>query len=207
MCIRDSDFDQNGTVEQVLCAYQGEKSYPFALRHDMTAQLPYLKKRFLKYEDYKLKEITDIFNEEQLKGSVKLEANFMENAVLWNNGSSGFTMSALPQEAQVAPVYAIATDDFNGDGILDLLLAGNLFEVKPEIGKYDANYGVCLLGNGKGGFEAVPNRTIGLAINGQVRDIKPIKLGQRKLLLVARNNAKVQALQINTDDIHKPYNK
>ena len=202
-----NDFDQNGTVEQVLCAYQGEKSYPFALRHDMTAQLPYLKKRFLKYEDYKLKEITDIFNEEQLKGSVKLEANFMENAVLWNNGSSGFTMSALPQEAQVAPVYAIATDDFNGDGILDLLLAGNLFEVKPEIGKYDANYGVCLLGNGKGGFEAVPNRTIGLAINGQVRDIKPIKLGQRKLLLVARNNAKVQALQINTDDIHKPYNK
>lgn len=195
-----NDFDKNGSVEQIICTYNGDKSYPLALRHDITSQLPYLKKRFLKYEDYKLKEINVIFDKEQLKASLYQKATFLESAVLWNNGKSQFTLSALPQEAQVAPVYAIHTDDFNGDGHKDILLAGNLFEVKPEIGIYDANYGVCLLGDGKGHFNAVPNRQIALSIDGQVRDLKSIDLAGKKLLLVARNNDRVQAFRKVTDE-------
>jgi hypothetical protein len=191
-----NDFDRNGTLEQIVCTYNGNESYPMALRHDMAAQLPYLNKRFLKYQDYKLKTVSDIFSEEQLKSALYHEVTFLETAVLWNNGDKGFTLSALPREAQVSPVYAIHSSDFNGDGHEDILLVGNLFEVKPEIGRYDASYGVCFLGDGKGNFKAVPNREIGLAIDGQARDIGTIKLGRENLLLVARNNDRVQALKL-----------
>jgi hypothetical protein len=61
-----SDFDQNGTVEQVVTCYNGEKSYPVALRHDLVEVLPYLKKKYLKYESYKEQGVEDIFTAEQL---------------------------------------------------------------------------------------------------------------------------------------------
>tara|TARA_R110002050_G_scaffold104052_6_gene213343 strand:- start:49472 stop:52855 length:3384 start_codon:yes stop_codon:yes gene_type:complete len=191
-----NDYDQNGTIEQIVCTYNGNASYPLALNHDLTAQLPYLRKKYLKYEDYKLQKITDIFTKEQLDASLISDVKHLQSSVLINNGEGHFTMVALPQEAQVAPIYAIHIEDFNKDGALDLLLAGNLFEVKPEIGRYDASYGVCLLGDGKGAFHTEKNNKTGLSLKGQIRDIKPIKLGRKNILLVAGNNEKTQALEI-----------
>ena len=49
------------TVEQVITCYNGDNSYPMALRHDLVRVLPYLKKKYLKYENYKEQGIEDIF--------------------------------------------------------------------------------------------------------------------------------------------------
>jgi len=48
-----SDFDNNGFFEQILCTYNGEESYPLVLHQNITAQLPYLKTKYLKNESYK----------------------------------------------------------------------------------------------------------------------------------------------------------
>ena len=40
-------------------------------------------------------------------------------------------------------VYAIE-DDFDADGDLDLVLGGNLYRAKPEVGIYDASHGLYL---------------------------------------------------------------
>ncbi|MFD2099037.1 VCBS repeat-containing protein [Flagellimonas iocasae] len=189
------DFDKNGIQDQIICTYNGDTAYPLALRHDLTKQMPYLNKRFLKYEDYQLKTVEDIFTEEQLDDALHQQVTYLESAVLWNT-EDGFQFQALPIEAQVAPVYAIHASDFNGDGFVDLLLGGNLFEVKPEVGRYDASYGVCLLNQGGKGFKTVPNREIDLKLEGQVRDIKSIKLNGQDILLVAKNNDKVEALSV-----------
>lgn len=195
-----SDFDENGTLEQIICTYNGEVAYPMALRHDITKQLPYLKKQFLLYEDYKLKQVTDIFSEQQLENALKQKATFLESAILLNNGSDGFQLIPLPAEAQVAPVYAIHISDFNHDGFPDILLGGNLLDVKPEVGQYDASYGVCLLGDGKGAFKAIGNNKINLMLQGQIRDIKSITIGQKKVWLVAGNNSKVRLLQLKISE-------
>ena len=34
-----NDYDRNGTAEQILCAFDGDTSYPMALRHDLVMQL------------------------------------------------------------------------------------------------------------------------------------------------------------------------
>ena len=167
------------------------------LWHDLVAQLPSLKKKFLKYDDYKLKGIDDIFTEQQLRSSTKYTAAILESSVLLNNGGK-FEIVHLPAEAQRSPVYGIGVGFFNDDSIPDLLLGGNLFEVKPEVGRYDASYGTLLLGQGDGKFIPVDNRISGIDLNGQVRDIVPMTTAKDELFLIAKNNDKIQVLRKNT---------
>ena len=101
-------------------------------------------------------------------------------------------MKSLPLDAQLAPVYAILVKDVNADGHLDLLLGGNLYGAKPEVGRYDASYGTYLQGNGKGDFSVVPASTSGFRLDGEIRDIISLKTKNKDLILVARNNDKIQ---------------
>jgi hypothetical protein len=189
VCMYVNDFDQNGTIEHIVCTFNGEKSYPLALRHDLISQLPFLKKKYLKYESYQDQTITDIFTPEQMKGAVKLEAFVFESSVLWNKQGK-LSLQSLPVPAQVSPVYAIETGDFNNDGSTDILLGGNQYRVKPELGRYDASYGTFLAGDGNGGFEAQPTST-GWMIDGEVRDIMTVNVDGRRMIVVARSNAPV----------------
>jgi enediyne biosynthesis protein E4 len=183
-----NDFDKNGTIEQIICTYYGDKSYPVVLRHDLTGQLPYLKKKYLKYESFRDQTMTDIFTADELTGSLVLEVFQLESAVLINKGKGQFSWHPLPVEAQVAPVYAIAVDDFDNDGNPDILIGGNLYRAKPEVGRYDASYGLLLKGDGKGAFVPMKSSQSGILIEGEVRDIVQLRVGAQSLVLVARNN-------------------
>ena len=183
-----NDFDKNGSVEQIICTYNGEKSYPMALRHDLISQIPSLKKKFLKYESYKDATITDIFTPEQMTGALKLEAYNLATSILINDGKGKFEMRQLPMEAQFSPMYGICTGDFNGDGNQDVLMGGNFYRVKPEVGRYDASYGVFLKGDGKGNFTYIKPKESGFFVDGEVRDVKKIVIGKSNYVIVARNN-------------------
>ena len=191
LCMYINDFDKNGTIEQIICTFNGDISYPMVLRHDLTAQIPSLKKRYLKYEEYKNQTVQNIFTESELKEAVKLDVFELGTGILLNDGKGKFTFSRLPVEAQISPMYAIEIDDFDLDGNQDILLGGNLYNVKPEAGRYDASYGIFLKGDGHGKFIAVPSLNSGLKIEGEVRDFVMLKSKGRNLLLVARNNDSV----------------
>jgi enediyne biosynthesis protein E4 len=81
-----------------------------------------------------------------------------------------------------------------GDGNMDIVMGGNFYESKPEAGIYDASYGVTLKGDGKGNFKAIKGTASGLHIQGAVRDAVWLKAGNKKLLLVAKNNASLQVI-------------
>ena len=191
-----NDFDLNGSVEQILCAYDGDKSYPMLLRHDLTKQIPALEKKYPKYDMYKNQQITDIFSPEQLKKSIHLSAHLFETSVFINDGKGNFTRKALPVEAQFSPVYAALTGDFDNDGKVDILIGGNLYNVKPELGRYDASYGAMLQNDGKGDFRYIPARISGFHLDGEVRDIKELKTPGGRLLIVARSNAPLQVFRL-----------
>ena len=197
VCMYVNDFDQNGTIEQLICTYNGDKSYPMALRHDLVSQVPSLKKKYLKYENYKNQTITDIFSPEQLKGALKLEAYEFSTSILINDGKGKFTLKALPVEAQFAPVFGIELADFDMDGSTDILLGGNFYKSKPEVGRYDASYGLLLQGNGKGDFTSRSARESGIRIEGEVRDIISMRAGKETLILVARNNEAIVTYKTN----------
>jgi hypothetical protein len=101
-------------------------------------------------------------------------------------------MQPLPIRAQFSPIFSILVTDINNDGIKDLFLGGNFYGLKPEIGRYDANYGVSFLGNSKHGFDYLPAIKSGLFVLGEVRDISAISTKNGKLIIVARNNNALQ---------------
>lgn len=183
-----ADFDENGKSEQIMTCYNHDTAYPMILRHDLVGLLPYLKKKYLKYESFKNQTIEDIFTKEQLQQAIKLQAFNMQSSVFINNKNGSFSQVPLPSEAQFSPVYGILADDINKDGNTDLIIGGNFYESKPEAGIYDASYGLLLTGNGKGQFTVHHSTESGIRTRGAVRDIINIKTGKRSLLLFARNN-------------------
>jgi hypothetical protein len=197
-----NDFDRNGSAEQIISVYNGEKSYPMVLRHDLLSQLPELKKKYLKYEKYKEQTVEDIFTPEQLKKSVRHEAYTLETSLLINKGDGTFELKALPIEAQVAPVYGILIADFDQDSKEDILLGGNFYHSKPEVGRYDASHGLFLKGNGGGNFEPVPVQKSGFYVTGQVRDMKLIRTADGKeKVLIAKNNEPMQVFEVKKNEV------
>ena len=190
-----NDFDNNGSIEQIVCNYNQGKSFPLVLRHDLIEQLPHLKKKYVNYSQYKGQTIKDLFTEKELEGSIVHEVTMLESVILLNNGDGFFNIKPLPKESQFSPIYAIIASDFDKDGNIDLILGGNLYNVKPEIGRYDASYGQFLKGVGNGNFIVSKMDESGLILNGEVRDFKILDQKQNNLLLVARNNSTMEFYQ------------
>jgi hypothetical protein len=100
-------------------------------------------------------------------------------------------MQALPMEAQISPVFAIAADDLDGDGKKDIWLGGNFYAVKPQVGRYNASRGTFLKGTGNHSFVAVPAKNSGISVEGEIRDAGIIDVKGSKHLIIGRNNAGV----------------
>lgn len=186
------DFDQNEKGEFVINWYPPleEKAYPFHSKADLTSQMPMIRKRAVKYEDYATKTYEDLFTAEQRGNTLDHKATFLESAILWNNCDSKFLLEPLPIEAQISPVFAIIVEDLDDDGNEDLFLAGNFYGLKPEVGRHDSSNGVYLKGDGRGKFSFISNQKTGLDMKGEVRDAKLLKTSTGKQTIVfVRNNA------------------
>jgi hypothetical protein len=150
--------------------------------------MPYLKKKYLKYDNYKDQTVEDIFEPQQFENALILEVFETRTSVAINDGSGNFDVIPLPIEAQFSPVFGIEVADFDQDGNKDILLGGNFYNSKPEVGIYDASYGTVLKGNGKGIFNTLKPKESGIFIKGQIRDFDLISIGTRKALVVAKND-------------------
>ncbi|MDH3369246.1 MAG: VCBS repeat-containing protein, partial [Gemmatimonadota bacterium] len=182
------DFDRNGFVEQIVSSYDNGVSYPLALRDDLIRVLPFLEARYPTYESYAQQTVADIFPPADLADAVLKQAYTFATTLVRNNGDGSFTRVPLPLEAQLAPVYGILAAELDGDGTLDLLLAGNFDGVEPKIGRMSASYGLFLRGDGSGGFTPVRTSESGFLVPGQARDIQRIGTRQGDLYVVTRND-------------------
>ena len=181
------DFDANGSLDPILGWYENGKCYPVALRDPMLKQIPALKKKFVKYDTYARATIEDLFPMEQLKAGIALEANELRSCYFENNNGR-FTAKPLPNEAQMAPTKTIIVRDFDKNGALDLLLAGNDYGPAVEINRYDAGNGALLLGDGKGAFQFVPNRQSGFWASREPRNLAVVRMAGGKQGIVVANN-------------------
>ncbi|WP_266202659.1 VCBS repeat-containing protein [Pontibacter kalidii] len=188
------DFEDNGTVEQIITCYAEDgKAYPMVLKQDLQRQVPSIKRRFIKHQDYAGKQLQEMLPEEELKAAVVRKVVNPNSSFLINQGNSTFSLEALPVEVQFSPIHAIETVDYNQDGQLDILLAGNFYDVLPEIGQYDANYGLLLEGRGNGRFEVRKPKDTGFFTKGQVRRMRQVAGANGQVyFLLAKNNAPLQ---------------
>ena len=191
------DFDNNGYLDQIVACYSNHKSYPLVLRDEMIRALPPLKVQFLSYEAYARAGVTDMFKPEDLAGAVQKKAEIFATVMMRNNGDGSFTLVPLPDEAQLAPVYAIVARDVDGDGVTDLTLAGNFDGFKPDIARTSESYGLVLRGSKGGTFTAMSHLSSGFVVPGQSRDILALRSKAGELMFVARNNDRPLVFRVN----------
>lgn len=184
-----NDFDQNGSIEHLFTQRVGEVQIPYTLKHELERQVPGIKKKYIRYTDYNNKSLNDIFPKEIVDKSIIQEVNNLESGILLNKGNGNFEWKPFPRIAQRSWIFAIQVLDVNGDGKLDLILGGNLAQVKPEIGKFDGSFGEVLLGNGDGTFNFSPNRENGLKLEG---DVRAFSLLDGNRILVVKNSASAE---------------
>ena len=190
-----NDFDRNGRSEQILGMYYGDKLYPIVQLKDLWMQLPYLKKKYLKFDSYKNKDLNSLLDESAMENTRILEVNNLASLQLNNLNGVKFEIDTLPFMAQLSPVYSIISDDFNKDGFIDILLGGNLSEIKPEFGPSKASYSSLFLGNKYNKFQYINSDESGVFVDGDLRDISKIKINKKESYIFALNNSKLKILE------------
>ena len=187
------DFDRNGVVDPVIAAlssdeYFQSQYFPIHTRDDMTMQLSFIRNRIPTYRGYGRATIENIFTAEELDSAYYREGDNFQTLILLNDGRGHFSIKELPFQAQFAPVFGILPADINGDGNIDLLLAGNDYSIEPMSGRIDAFNGLILTGDGNCNFEVVERRKAGFNVKGDAKGIVKLYNGEGdELYLVSQN--------------------
>jgi hypothetical protein len=190
-----ADFDHDGKSDIALSYYQGNKQYPVRSRSCFVTQNPGLALRFPTYKSFAEATISDVYTRKVLKESLHLQAETFASCYFENTGNGKFVMHKLPNEAQLSSINDMIIDDFDKDGNLDILAAGNLFDVEIVTPRTDGGVGVFLKGNGMGSFEVMPSRLSGFFVPKEVNALSLIHLNNAdkdNVVLVGNNDEKLQ---------------
>ena len=167
-----------------------------ASRDELLDQIVPLRKKFIKYRDYADAGIDDIFPKQKLESSRKYYCYQLASCLLINDGKNHFAIETLPVEAQVSKVFGIATSHFDGDGKKEILLTGNFFPYRTQLGRCDASLGTLLRREEKGSYTVFPNAQVNLFADGDIRNMILIKnAGGDNLIILAKNDDEVQVLK------------
>jgi len=193
-----NDFDNNGTIEQIMTNHKNGKDYPIHMKKELTAQLVSLKKQNLKASEYAKKSIDELFSASIFKNSIMKQSTISESIIAVNEGDWNFSVKKLPSRVQLSCVCGIVCTDINNDGNLDIIMAGNNFEFKPQYSRLDASHGSVLLGDGSLDFKWQNYNTSGFVIKNEAKHLKTISDKSGKTyLLAAINNEKPKLFLIN----------
>ncbi|WP_111658844.1 VCBS repeat-containing protein [Olleya aquimaris] len=194
-----NDFDNNGTIEQILTETIDGKDVPIITKHELTAQIVSLKKKNLKFSDYATKSIDELFSKEIIDNSIVREVNTSETVIALNSKEGVFKIQPLPVQVQFSSVKAIQVLDVNNDANLDLLLGGNQYQLKPQYSRLDASFGSLLLGNGKGDFNWIDKNKSGFFVEGEMKNISIVKGKKDTFIIAGINNEKPKIFKLNNE--------
>lgn len=193
------DLDDNGQPEPIFTRRFQDREYPLALKSELQAIMPSIKKRFIRHSDYADKNAEEVFGAEVLAKAYTQHADHSSSQVFhYSTGERRWVGNKLPWQAQVSMVMALQPLDVDGDGDLDLLLAGNFYGTQARVGPMDASRGTLLI-NEAGTFVAKPS-TNRINLPGQVRHLTKLKIaGGQEIIAVVRNSGQLQLIELSSN--------
>ena len=190
------DFDSNGDKDIVLSYYNYGKQYPLRGFSCSSQQIPEIANKFKEYDVFASLNLNDIYGE-QLNSVLNLKANEFSSMMFINDGNGNYSTKELPYRAQFSSVNEALTNDYNKDGITDILLIGNMHQVEIETPRNDAGIGALLLGTENGNYEFSPLNKSGFFTPGDAKRMIEIETKNGLLILVANNNDILQTFKLN----------
>jgi len=194
------DFDGNGKTENIIAQFEGGDYYPLARKEVLSKVIPSLNKKFISFESYASANIETLFSKAKLEDAYQLEINELRSVYLHNKGEFNFEINPLPIPLQVAPIFTIASEDIDSDGIMDYLFAGNIIGNEAEHGPYDAGRGYVLKGDGTFNSNLMPAASNDFLITGEARNIISLNAGEKKYIMVTRRSEGLLSFSMNSEN-------
>jgi enediyne biosynthesis protein E4 len=163
------DFENRGQVDLLEGIYEGDRLFPMRGKTTLAETLPSLMERIGTFAEFGRTTVPDLLGTTLLKSAHRLEAGRLESGIFQNDGTGWFEFKALPRLAQIAPVFGLTIEDFDGDGLLDLFLAQNFSGARPETGKFNGGFGLLMRSVGRETMEPELPGASGLQIPGDAR--------------------------------------
>ena len=189
------DFDENGTKDIVLAYYNYGIQFPLRGFSCSSEQIPELKSKIKQYDLFASLDVKNVYGEVNLENSLRLHANSFKSTVLLNNKGT-FNSLNLPYQAQLTSINDILIEDYNRDGIKDMLIVGNLFNSEIETPRNDAGNGLLLIGNGDGTFYSKTRNETGFYAPSDAKKIISINLKDEQGILIGNNNDLLQYFKV-----------
>lgn len=181
------DFDGNGNPEQVMTYTKDGNEYSFLGKDQLEIEMPVLKQTHLTYDEVAGKPVQDMFGD-MFKDNLELKAETLGSCYFINDGKGNFTKYELPDELQLAPIFAFSS--FNTNNKNYFFAAGNFFGVQPYEGRYDALNPTVFSYN-----KQSSNFRIDYEVSNSSDEYRDIKTINGKLLLLSTNNNVLKILK------------
>jgi hypothetical protein len=191
-----ADFTGSRTTDIVLTQEIEGIEYPYFGLATLGRAIYPLRVRFPTYAAFADAAIGQMFGASELQRALHYQVDTFASVYLQNDGDGTFTASPLPGLAQISPIRGILPHDVDADGLLDLIVAGNLYDAEPNTPRADAGNGLWLRGDGRGHFTPVPPVESGFLAPLDVTGLALIRTPTRPAVLVANQGDSVQVFTI-----------
>ncbi len=176
------DFDGNGSFDAFISRYlpvshgdSTKRNYPIHTRDEIIKQMISLRGRFQNYKSYAEVDMDKMLTPAEMEDAIQLKADILESVFIRNEGDGKFSMIPLPLNAQMGVVQAMAVEDYDNDGNLDVLINGNDYGADVSYGRMDALNGLYLKGDGNGGFHPLSILQSGIYIPGNGKALAQLR--------------------------------
>jgi len=191
-----SNFTGNQTTDIVYTQTEHGRTYPIGSFVGMASKIYTVGLRFRDFTTFSSASLDQMFDRTQLQRALHYEMDTFASLYLQNGGHGTFSAEPLPNMAQIAPIRGIVVHDVDGDGKLDVIVAGNLFDTEPNTPRADAGNGLWLKGDGQGHFTAVPAVESGFLAPRDVTGLVLVKMPTGNAVFVANSGDSLSAFTI-----------
>ena len=189
-------FSGGQNTDVILTQQIGPVEFPIASLATLGHEIYTLGVKYPTYGSFASASVDKLFSAAQLKQAIHYQADTFASLYLHNDGSGTFSASPLPLPAQVAPIRGIVPFDVDGDGHLDLIIAGNFYDVEPNTPRVDAGNGLWLRGDGHGHFAPVSPRESGFLAPRNVAGLALLNTSFGNSLVVANTGDSLQLFTV-----------
>jgi hypothetical protein len=177
------DFDKNLQLDPIIFYNFFGEYVPFSSKDKLDKQLPYLKKKFPKYNDFsKVNNIKTLTGKSE-KELIEIKYLYELRSTLFLKNENKFISKPLPIEAQLSSI-----EDFHfiNDSIPKIIYVGNYHEYVTELGMSSANPGGILSGWNFDAEEFTSSKFLPLPLHLNARKI--LKVNNETFFVLSNNN-------------------
>jgi hypothetical protein len=191
-----ADLTGNRTADILLAQTIDGKEYPYNGLAPLGEAIYTIGARYPTHGSFAQVSLDQLLGQAEMQRAIHYHVDTFASVLLHNDGGGRFSASPLPNLAQISPIRGIVVRDVDGDGHLDLIVAGNLYDTEPNTPRADASNGLWLRGNGRGRFTPVPPSESGLLTPKNVAGLASINTPAGMAIIVANTGDSLQAFKI-----------